>query len=422
MLDPSVLREDFPLLMKRNLIYFDNAATSQKPLQVIEAMRNFYENINSNIHRGVYSLSMEASRAYEDAREVVKDFIRAKYLEEVVFTSGATQSLNIVAYMLAPKLSPGDNIVVSIMEHHSNMLPWVRISKLRGVELRVVRLSKDYVINYEELTELIDKKTKIIAISHMSNVLGTIVDIRAVSKLARENESFLVVDGAQSVPHMPVSVRDLDVDFLVFSGHKMLGPTGIGVLYIKKEIQEFLEPPFTGGGTVEDVTLKNGTLEVKFLKMPWSLEAGTPNIAGAIGLSEAIKYLSKVGMENVILHEKALTAYTLKEVSNDELLSKYVKIYGPTNLEVRGGIVAFNIDDMNPNLVASFMDAYNVAVRSGYHCAQPLHEYIGAKLGTVRASYYIYNTKEEISLMIDALRELVKNRKILQATRNNDII
>ncbi|MEM2005584.1 MAG: cysteine desulfurase [Zestosphaera sp.] len=408
MLSPEVIRRDFPLLTKRRIVYFDNAATSQKPIHVIEAMKNFYENVNSNVHRGIHSLSMEASRMYEEAHEIVRGFIGARYFEEIVFTGGATQSLNMAAYMLAPMLNPGDNIVISIMEHHSNMLPWIQISKLRGAELRVVGLGEDYTIDYEKLTELVDERTRVIALSHMSNVLGTIVDVKTVSKLARENESFLVVDGAQSVPHIPVSVRDLDADFLAFSGHKMLGPTGIGVLYIRKEIQELLKPFFTGGGTVESVVFEDGVFEVKLLNMPWNLEAGTPNIAGAIGLSEAVKYLLKVGMENVTLHEKVLIAHTLKQVSNDDLLSRHVRIYGPSDLDVRGGIIAFNVDDVNPNLVASFLDAHSIAVRSGYHCAQPLHKYVGAKLGTVRVSYYIYNTEEEVNSMLEALREFMK--------------
>lgn len=402
------LRKDFPLLTKRGIIYFDNAATSHKPLQVIESVRRFYEDYNSNVHRGLYSLSIEASRMYEEAHEIVRDFIRARYSDEIVFTSGTTYALNMTAYMIAPLLNSGDNIVITIMEHHSNILPWVKVAKLKGVEVRIAGLRDDYLLDYEELVRLVDRRTKVIAITHMSNVLGTIVDIREVSKLAQENDSFLVVDGAQSVPHMPVSVRDLNVDFLAFSGHKMLGPTGVGVLYIKKEIHESLEPSFTGGGTVERVGLKNGELYIKFLEMPWKMEPGTPNIAGAIGLSEAIKYLNRIGMDNVALHEKNLTTFFLEQVKNDELLNKYLTIYGPVNIDVRGGIISFNVGKLNPNLVASFLDSYNVAVRSGYHCAHPLHERIGANLGSVRASFYIYNTREEVTVMLEALRELVK--------------
>lgn len=410
-MNPEFVRKDFPLLIKRNVIYFDNAATSHKPSQVIESIREFYNTHNSNIHRGLYSLSIEASRMYEEAHEVVRKFIGAKHVEEVVFTSGTTHALNMIAYMILPLLNPGDNIVISIMEHHSNMLPWIKIAKLRNAEVRVVRLREDYVLDYEELARLVDKKTKVIAVTHMSNVLGTIVDIRKVSKLAQENESFLVVDGAQSVPHMPVSTRELNADFLAFSGHKMLGPTGIGVLYVKKEIQEFLEPPFTGGGIVERVSLKNGVPDIKFLEMPWRMEPGTPNIAGAVGLSEAIKYLMKIGMNEVASHENKLVTYFLERVKKNDLLRERLMIYGPTDTRVRGGIISFNVDKLNPNIVASFLDTYNIAVRSGYHCAHPLHEYIGAYMGSVRASFYVYNTKEEIDVLIEALEELTKTTK-----------
>lgn len=401
------VREDFPIL-KRGVIYFDNAATTHKPLQVINAIKNFYEFSNSNVHRGVHKLSIEASKLYEEAREEVRKFINARYLEEIVFTNGTTQSLNMIAYMLGLRLSRGDNVVVSIMEHHSNLLPWVSLSNLRGFELRVVGLKNDYTLDYESLSNLVDSKTKVIAITHMSNVLGTIVDIKKISKIAHENNALLVVDCAQSVPHIPVSVTDIDADFIAFSGHKMLGPTGIGVLYVRKEVQEDLKPVFVGGGTVETVKYVDGRFVIKFLNPPWSLEAGTPNIAGAVGLAEAVRYLSKLGMDNIALHERRLTEYFIRRLREDESLSSKVVIYGPLKTECRGGIISYNIIGSDPNIVAVFLDTYNIAVRSGYHCAQPLHDYIGASSGTVRASFYIYNTIEEIDVMVKALKDFIR--------------
>jgi cysteine desulfurase/selenocysteine lyase len=407
-MDVKKIREDFPILDSRGIIYFDNAATSQKPVQVVNAVRNFYEYSNSNVHRGVHKLSLEASKLYEEAHEVVSKFIKARGVEEIIFTSGTTHSLNLVAYMLGLRLSRGDNVVVSIMEHHSNLLPWVYLSKLRGFEVRVVGLGPDYDLNYDELANLVDNRTRVVAITHVSNVLGTVVDVRRVSKIAHENNALVVVDGAQSVPHMPIDVKELDADFLAFSGHKMLGPTGIGVLYFRKELQEEFKTPFTGGGIVEEVRYRNGEFLVKLLEPPWSFEAGTPHIAGAIGLAEAAKYLMSVGMSEVEDHEKRLASYLISKIRSDPHLNEELVIYGPSDLRKRGGIVSFNFGNSNPNLVASFLDAYNVAVRSGYHCAQPLHDYIGASLGSVRASFYLYNTQEEVDVMIEALNEYAK--------------
>lgn len=401
------IRDDFPILRSRKVIYFDSAATSLKPTQVIRAVRDYYELFTSNVHRGVHRLSMEASRLYEDAHEEVRKFINARYLDEVVFTSGTTQSLNLVAYMLGLSLNPTDNVVVSIMEHHSNLLPWVTLSKIRGFKLRVVGIKDDYKLDYDELSSLVDRNTKVISITHMSNVLGTLVDVKMVSKIAREVDAFLVVDGAQSVPHIPISVVDLGVDFMAFSGHKMLGPTGIGVLYVRKEVQDSLTPPFTGGGIVDSVKYEGGEFSIKFLNMPWRFEPGTPNIAGAVGLAEAVRYLRKLGMDNVEAYGKDLLSYALSKLSSDELIADKILIYGPRDLGCRGDIIAFNIVDSNPHVVASYLDSYDIAVRSGLHCAHPLHQRIKAESGTVRASLYIYNTKEEIDAMVNALREYV---------------
>lgn len=408
LVDLRFVRDDFPVLRFEKVIYFDNAATSLKPFQVINAVRNYYEHMSSNVHRGVHRLSMEASRLYEEAHEEVRKFIDAKYLEEIVFTSGATQSLNLVAYMLGLKLSEDDNVVVSIMEHHSNLLPWITLSQLRGFKVRVVDINDDHTLNYDALSDLIDRNTKVVALTHMSNVLGTKVDIKKVSKIVRESDALLVVDGAQSVPHIPISVTDLDVDFIAFSGHKMLGPTGVGVLYIRKDVQESLKLPFTGGGIVESVLYEAGKFTVKLLEPPWRFEPGTPNIAGAIGLAEAIRYLRRLGMDNVVSHEKELVNYMINRIENDEVLAEKLIIYGPRRPEDRGGIISFNIANYNPHIIASFLDTYGIAVRSGYHCAQPLHQRIRANDGTVRASFYIYNTIEELDVMVGVLKEFIK--------------
>ncbi len=406
--DLRFVRDDFPVLRYEKVIYFDNAATSLKPVQVIDAVKNYYERMSSNVHRGVHRLSMEASRLYEEAHEEVRRFINAKYLEEVVFTSGTTQSLNLAAYMLGLKLSERDNVVISVMEHHSNLLPWITLSQLRGFKVRIVDIRDDYTLNYEILSELIDRNTKVVALTQMSNVLGTKVDIKRVSKIVRESDALLVVDGAQSVPHMPISVVDLDVDFMAFSGHKMLGPTGIGVLYIRKDVQELLKPSFTGGGIVESVLYDGNGFTVKLLESPWRFEPGTPDISGAIGLAEAVRYLRRLGMDSVVSHERELVGYMISRIKNDEVLAGKLTTYGPQTLEDRGGIISFNVVNSNPHIVASFLDTYNIAVRSGYHCAHPLHQRIRADEGTVRVSFYIYNTLDEVDAMVEVLKEYVR--------------
>lgn len=407
MLNPEKIREDFPIFQVRKVTYLDNAATTHKPKQVINALSEFYMRYNSNVHRGLHTLSMEASRLYEESHEVVGKFINAEF-EEVVFVRGATEALNLIAYMLADRaLSKEDNVVTTVMEHHSNLLPWVKLSRSKGFEVRIAGLTEDHQLDYEGLAELIDRRTKVVAVTHMSNVLGTINDVAKISRLAHEVGAYVVVDGAQSVPHIPVDVKKLDVDFLAFSGHKMLGPTGIGVLYMRKDLIEDLDPPIYGGGIVEEVLLKDGGVDVKLTKAPWKFEAGTPHIAGALGLAEAVKYLTRVGMEAVRDHESKLTYKTLK-LLNEEL-NEYVKVYGPKDVERRGGIVSFNVGNVNPNLIASLLDADDIAVRSGYHCAQPLHQTIKADLGSVRASFYIYNTYDEVEYFVNTLKKHVKN-------------
>ena len=386
-MDVERIREDFPILKRKinghPLIYFDNTATTQKPVQVINAIKEFYEKYNANIHRGVHTLSQEASELYEKAHEKVADFINADW-REVIFVRNTTEAINLVANIL--DLEDGE-VVVSMMEHHSNLVPW------QDKNLKVVNIKKDGTLDMEDLKEKITKKTKLVAITHVSNVLGTINPVEEIGKMAHEVGALFLVDGAQSVPHMPIDVRKMDCDFLAFSGHKMLGPTGIGVLYGKKDLLEELPPFLKGGDMISHVWVDKATWN----ELPWKYEAGTPNIAGGVGLGAAVDYLKSIGVENVRRHEEELVRYAL-----DGLSSLGVEIYGP---EERGGLISFNLDGIHPHDVAYFLDRKGIAVRSGHHCAQPLMRYFGIK-GTVRASFYIYNTKWEIDKFLDVLKEV----------------
>lgn len=409
MLDPYAIRDDFPIfnvkIHGKPLVYLDNAATSHRPKQVVEAIKRFYEEYNANVERGLHYLSQKASEIYEEAHEVVAKFIGARSWEEIVFSYNSTYALNMLALMLGfSLLKKGDEILITIMEHHSNILPWRSVAEKIGAKVKYVTIKSDYTLNYKDLENKISDKTKIVAITQMSNVLGTINDIKYAAKLARKVGAIVVADGAQSVPHMPINVRELGVDFLVFSSHKMLGPTGLGVLYGRKDLLEELKPVIAGGGTIKDVTLK----DVRWAELPKRFEAGTPHIAGAIGLAEAIRYLEKIGMENVREHEKQLTEYALK-LMNEEL-GGFVTHYGPMDLNVKGGIIAFNVKNYNHHAVAAFLDTEGIAVRSGMHCAHPLHHHLGLK-GTVRASFYLYNTREDADALIDALKKLRKISK-----------
>lgn len=411
MFDPYKVREDFPIFNRKidgnNIIYFDNAATSQRPLQVIEAVKSYYELYNSNVHRGVHTLSQESSELYEKAHREVASFINAKDSQEIVFVKNTTEALNLVAYAWGFKnLKAGDEVVTTLMEHHSNMIPWEMISKVKGFKVKYVDINEDATLKYEMLENMVGSKTKAVCICHMSNVTGTINDVERVSKLAHENGAVVIVDAAQSVPHMPVDVKKLDVDFYAFSGHKMLGPTGIGVLYGKKELLDEIEPFLTGGGMVRDVKyeVSSGSVTADWAELPWKFEAGTPNIAGGVGLMEAVRYLKRLGMENVRNHEKELTEYALERLKE---LGK-VRVYGPRRSSERGGIIPFNIDGMNPHDVALLLDQFGIMVRSGLHCAHPLHERLGVKGGTVRASFYVYNTREEVDRFIEVLKRIEK--------------
>lgn len=412
LLDVSRVREDFPLLKNRHIIYLDNAATTQKPRQVIEAINNYYMRYNANVHRGVYELSQEASKLYEEAHEVVAKFLNAGSWDEVVFVRNATEGLNILALAFSTKLlRPGDEVVVSIMEHHSNLLPWIRLSEILGVKVKVVGISYDGILDYDELANLITSKTKVVSITHASNVLGTVNDVKVIARLAHDVGAYVVVDGAQSVPHMPVNVRELDIDFLVFSGHKMLGPTGIGVLWGRRDLLEGLPPVLRGGGIVKSVNIevKGGELvghKVVYEDLPWRFEAGTPNVAGGVGLAEAIKYLSRLGMDNVRAHEVELNKYALRRI--EEVLGDGVRVLGPKDPTIRTGVISMDFRNLNPHVIASLLSLRNIAVRSGYHCAQPLHEALGVSEGSLRASFYVYNDLSDVDVFIDALVDVIK--------------
>jgi cysteine desulfurase/selenocysteine lyase len=413
MLNVEEIRKDFPILSReingRRLIYFDNAATTQKPVQVINRIMEFYMKNHANIHRGIHTLSQEASQLYEEAREMIAKMINADP-REIVFTKNTTEAINIIAYTWAlRRLKRGDEIITSLMEHHSNITPWITLSQLIGVKVKFIGVNADGKLKMEDIPKLINKRTKLITITHASNVLGTINDVKGIVKIAHENGIPVAVDAAQSAPHMPINVKNVDCEFLAFSGHKMLGPSGTGVLYIKSEILKEIEPTVSGGGTIKNVkwTPEMGTCKIDWGEGPEKLEAGTPNIAGVIGLGEAAKYLMKIGLEEVEKHEKMLVEETMKglmEIGD-------VKIYGPKNPNERVGIVAFNINGLNPHQTALILDQYGIAVRSGFHCAEPIHQIIGAEEGSVRASYYIYNTKSEVEEMLNVIREIVEMKR-----------
>jgi len=409
MLDPYKIREDFPILKRKvnnnPLIYFDNAATSQKPRQVIEAIRSFYENHNANVHRAIHTLSQEASELYENAHEEVAKFINANGMEETIFVRGTTEAINLVAYSQGlHDLKKNDEVIVTLMEHHSNIVPWEILSKIVGFNIKYVDVNQDGTVNYESFENAISKKTKIVCVTHVSNVTGVVNDVRRIAKTAHEYDSLVLVDGAQSVPHLPVNVKDLDVDFLAFSGHKMLGPTGIGVLYGRREILEEMAPFQGGGEMIRDVEFspKTRRCSITWNDLPWKFEAGTPNVCGGVGLTEAVKYLKKVGMENVKEHEEALTKYAMSKMRE---CCKKVKIYGPQTPTAKCGIVPFGVDGVSSHDIALFLDNYGIMVRSGFHCAQPLHEVFKLN-SSARASFYIYNTCEEIDRFIEVLKEI----------------
>ncbi len=389
------IRRDFPFL-KRKMIYFDNAASSQKPRQVVEAMREFYYEHYANVHRGIHTLSEEATSMYEKSRETVAGFIGAKP-NELVFTKNSTEGINLVAYSWAlNNLKPEDEIVVSILEHHANIVPWQFACKKTGAKLVYLDINSEGVVPEKEY-EKINRKTKLVSLTHVSNVLGTILPVEEVAKIAHENNALFLVDGSQSAPHMPVDVKKINCDFFVFTGHKMLGPTGIGGLYIKEGLAENLPPFLYGGDMIKDVQL----YESFFANPPQKFESGTPQIAEAIGLAEAVKYLQGLGMEDVREHEKRLVSYAIKKLSS----LRHVEFYGTKNIEMRAGVIPFNVQGFSATDVAMFLDENAIAVRTGLHCAHPLHRRLGLK-STARASFYIYNTEKEIDYFAGVLEKL----------------
>ncbi len=417
-LNVEEIRKDFPILRRvvngNPLIYFDNAATTQRPVQVVAAIARFYLQYNANVHRGFHTLSQEASEAFEEAHEVIAHFINAYSWEEIILTYNTTESINIVAHTWGLKnLREGDEIILTVMDHHSNMLPWRKVAEITGARIRYVDITDDGLLRYDMLEEMISERTKVVAFPMMSNVLGTMNDVKRIVKVAHSVGAIVVADGAQWVPHAPTDVRDLGIDFLAFSGHKMLGPTGTGILWGRKDILEELEPFKSGGDTIKDVTLDS----VIWHDLPWRFEAGTPNIAGMIGLAEAVKYLMRIGMENVREHEKELVRHTLKRL---EELADDVDVYGPKNPEVRGGVVSFNVKGLHYHTVGKALDLFGIAVRTGGHCAHPLHYRLGIK-GTVRASYYIYNTVEEVDRFIEVLKTIVKLKERLAKEKVEDV-
>ena len=390
-------REDFPLL-KEEIIYFDNGATSLKPKCVIDKMVDYYTNYPANAHRGDYDLSYKVDREYESTRELVKDFINAQYLEEIIFTSGATESLNMITNgFFANLLEPGDEVLITTSEHASNVLPWFNLANKKGIKISYIPLDNNYYVTIDNLKRVIKPETKVISIAGITNVIGDIRPIKEICKLAHENNIFVVLDGAQMVPHMKVDVQDLDVDFLAFSAHKMCGPTGVGVLYGKKELLEHLEPIILGGGMNESF---DNPSEVILSELPTRLEAGTRNIAGVIGFGEAIKYLNKIGMDNIHKQEISLRKYLI-----DKLLPlKYIDII---NIESDSGIVTFNVSGVFSQDVAYYLNKYNICVRAGNHCAKILKSSVGVN-NTVRVSIYFYNTFEEIDSLVELLSDYDK--------------
>ena len=399
MLDVNRIRKDFPILSRtiygKPLVYLDNAATSQKPTSVIQSLVDYYESYNSNIHRGVHTLSMEATDRHEDARSKCTRFIGAKEDKSLIMVRNTTEAINLVAQTWGKhNISAGDEILTTHMEHHSNLVPWQKLAEQNGASLQFIELDEDGMLNLSNIDDLITERTKLLALTHMSNVLGTINPVKELTAVAHKMGAKVLIDGAQSVPHMKVDVTDLDCDFFAFSGHKMLAPTGIGVLYVKPEILESMEPFLFGGDMVSQVWDDTATWN----DLPWKFEAGTPNIADLIGLGAAIDYLESLGMDQVREHEMALTGYALEQFDrlND------IKVFGPKDLSKRGGVISFHSDDVHPHDMGTMLDREGIAIRTGHHCAMPLTRKLSVA-ATARASFYIYNTEEEVDKLTSAI-------------------
>ncbi|GAB3057726.1 cysteine desulfurase [Virgibacillus ainsalahensis] len=395
-MDVKAIRGQFPILNQEvnghPLVYLDSSATSQKPQSVIDAVNDYYSQDNSNVHRGVHTLGTRATEKYEGSREKVRAFINAASTAEVIFTRGTTTAINTVAYSYArANLKEGDEVVITPMEHHSNIIPWQQAVKATGATLKYIPLEDDGTITLDSVRETITTDTKIVAITHVSNVLGTVNPVKEIAKIVHENEAVLLVDGAQGAPHLKVDVEDLDCDFYCFSGHKMCAPTGIGVLYGKRELLENMEPMEFGGEMIDFVNLYDSTWK----ELPWKFEGGTPIIAGAIGLGAAIDFLNEIGMDQITAHEQELAEYAMKQVRTIDGM----EVYGP---QERAALVTFNLDDVHPHDAATVLDAEGIAVRAGHHCAQPLMRWLDVS-ATARASFYLYNTKEDVDRLVDGL-------------------
>lgn len=407
MIDVEKIRKDFPILDQivndEPLVYLDNAATTQKPKAVLEAVNRYYQEDNANVHRGVHTLAERATASYEAARETVRRFINASSTKEVLFTRGTTTGLNWIGRFAEEILEEGDEVLISIMEHHSNILPWQEACRKTGAKL-VYAYLKDGGLDLEDFRKKLTDRTKFVSITHASNVLGVINPIQELAQLAHEKGAIMVVDGAQSVPHMKIDVQKLDADFFVFSGHKMAGPTGIGVLYGKEHYLNQMSPVEFGGEMIDFVYEQSATWK----ELPWKFEAGTPNMAGAIGLAAAIDYLEAIGMDAIEHHEQDLIAYVFPKLQAIEGL----KIYGSQDLAKRSGVISFNLRDLHPHDLATALDYEGVAVRAGHHCAQPLIQYLEVP-ATARASFYFYNTKEDCDKLVEAL---IKTKEFFNGT------
>jgi len=395
-IDTLVQKKDFPIFSDDSLVYLDSASTSQKPDIVINGLKNVYENSNANVHRALYKLGSESTKLFESAREKISSFINASSSKEIVFTGGTTESINLLAYTFGTKLEKNDEILISHMEHHANLVPWQLLAKMSGAKLKYLPLTESGELDFSQSEKYFTKKTKIISITHMSNVLGTVNPIKKISQIAKSIGAVFVVDGAQSVSHMPVDVQSLGCDFLAFSGHKMLGPTGIGVLWGRLDMLESLPPFMAGGEMIETVTLEKSTWN----KVPYKFEAGTPNYVQAIGLGIAVEYLNKIGMKRIQEHEKKLTDYAIEKL---KIISGLYIHGNPSN---RGGVISFNLNKIHPQDLAQFLNEDNICIRVGHHCAQPLLKTLG-ETSTARISFYVYNDSYDVDKLVESIQSTI---------------
>ena len=392
----SKVKSDFPIFDNSDLIYLDNASTSQKPQAVLDTINSVYTKSNANVHRALYSLGTEATEKYEDSRKKIANFIGAHSEKEIIFTSGATESLNLLAYSLSSDLGPEDEILISEMEHHSNIIPWQQLAKRTGAKIQYIPISVDGELDLSEVNNLFNSNTKIVSITHVSNVLGTINPIKKISSMAHQYGAVLIIDGAQGAAHKKINVKDLGCDFYAFSGHKMLGPTGSGVLWGKLNLLDHMEPFMSGGEMIDKVTMTSATWN----EVPYKFEAGTPNFIQAIGLGAAVEYLESIGMDQITDHEKELTSYALNKLQT----INNIKIHGSGNNRI--GVVSFNIENIHPHDLAQFLNEYNIALRVGHHCAQPLLSKLN-ETSTARLSTYLYNDEQDIDKLCSALQEII---------------